>query len=83
MKHDERCSDLLRSISEYVDGDLASELCVELEQHLAGCENCRIVVDTLKKTVYLVHANNDKADLPEDVRYRLYQCLDLDEYLKK
>ena len=36
MKHGERCSDLLDSISEYVDGDLASELCAELEQHLAG-----------------------------------------------
>jgi anti-sigma factor (TIGR02949 family) len=81
MTHGERCKDLLSSISAYVDGDLAGELCAELEQHLAGCENCRIVVDTLQKTVYLVHANNAEADLPENVRQRLYRCLDLDEYL--
>ena len=83
MTHGESCKDLLRSISEYVDGDLASELCAELEQHLAGCENCRIVVDTLRKTVYLVHANTEQPTLPEDVRARLYQCLDLDEPSKK
>jgi anti-sigma factor (TIGR02949 family) len=81
MKHDENCSDLLGSISEYVNGNLASELCAELEQHLADCENCRIVVDTLRKTIYLVHANNDKADLPTDVRDRLYRSLNLDEYI--
>jgi anti-sigma factor (TIGR02949 family) len=81
MMHGEKCKDLLSSISDYVDGDLAGELCAELEQHLAGCENCRIVVDTLQKTVYLVHANNAEADLPENVRERLYRCLDLDEYL--
>ena len=81
MKHGENCSDLLGSISEYVNGNLANELCAELEQHLADCENCRIVVDTLRKTVYLVHANNDKADLPVEVRDRLYRSLNLDEFL--
>ena len=83
MTHGEKCHDLLNSLSEYVDGDLAGELCAELERHLAGCENCRIVVDTLRKTVYLVHAANDQPDVPADVRERLYHCLDLDDYLKK
>jgi len=83
MKHGENCHDLLGSISEYVDGDLAGELCADLERHLAECENCRIVVDTLRKTVYLVRAANSQTDLPEDVKERLYHCLDLDDYLKK
>jgi len=83
MMHSENCHDLLGSISEYVDGDLAGELCADLERHLAECENCRIVVDTLRKTVYLVHAANSQSDLPEDVKERLYHCLDLDDYLKK
>lgn len=83
MIHGEPCQYLLGSLSEYVDGELTGELCAELERHLAGCENCRIVVDTLRKTVYLVHAANDQTDLPEDVRSRLYHCLDLDDYLKQ
>jgi len=83
MIHGEHCQYLLGSLSEYVDGELTGELCAELERHLAGCENCRIVVDTLRKTVYLVRAANEQIDLPEDVRSRLYHCLDLDDYLKK
>jgi predicted anti-sigma-YlaC factor YlaD len=83
MMHGEGCRDLLELISEYVDGDLAGELCAELELHLKGCDNCRIVVDTMRKTVFLVHANNEHPILPEDVRKRLYKCLDLEDSIKK
>lgn len=83
MTHGKRCHDLLGSLSEYVDGELSGELCNELERHLASCENCRIVVDTLRKTIYLVQASNEQTDLPEDVRSRLYHSLKLDDYLKK
>jgi anti-sigma factor (TIGR02949 family) len=83
MTHVKRCHDLLGSLSEYVDGELSGELCDELERHLADCEKCRIVVDTLRKTIYLVHTSNEQIDLPEDVRSRLYHSLKLDDYLKK
>ncbi|MBN1451883.1 MAG: zf-HC2 domain-containing protein [Anaerolineales bacterium] len=75
------CKSLLGSLSDYVDGTAQEELCRELEQHLAGCEDCRIVVDTLKKTVYLYHASTE-TDLPVAVRERLFKRLNLDEYLK-
>jgi hypothetical protein len=64
-----------------VDGAAQEELCRELERHLADCENCRIVVDTLKKTVYLYHASAE-ADLPVAVRERLFKRLNLDEFIK-
>jgi predicted anti-sigma-YlaC factor YlaD len=64
-----------------VDGTARDELCLELERHLADCEDCRIVVDTLKKTVYLYHSNAD-TDLPVTVRERLFKRLNLDEFLK-
>lgn len=78
---EKNCKSLLGSLSDYVDGTAQEELCRELEQHLAGCENCRIVVDTLKKTVYLYQSNTD-ASLPVTVRERLFKSLELDEYLK-
>lgn len=83
MAHGENCRHLLGSLSEYVDGNLAGNLCEELERHLASCENCRIVVDTLRKTVYLVHTNKEEPECPADVLERLYHSLDLDAYLKK
>jgi hypothetical protein len=64
-----------------VDGTAQEELCRELERHLADCDNCRVVVDTLKKTVYLYQSNTD-VDLPVAVRERLFKRLNLDEYIK-
>jgi anti-sigma factor RsiW len=82
MDH-ESCRHLLGSLSEYVDGDLGDELCAEINRHLQGCENCRIVVDSLRKTVYLYHETVPSPSVPEDVRQRLYHSLDLDEFLEK
>lgn len=78
MPH-EHCRDLLGSLSEYVDGAMGEEFCSELERHLEGCENCRIVVDSLRKTVYLYHVTAEPAEVPQDVRLRLYRRLNLDD----
>ncbi len=82
MEHHE-CRHLLGSLSEYIDGNLEADLCAELERHLADCENCRVVVDTLEKTVYLYHTTASQVDVPQGVRDRLFKCLDLDDYLEK
>jgi anti-sigma factor (TIGR02949 family) len=76
------CQKLLASLGEYVDGELSSDLCSALEQHLMGCQRCRIVVDTLRKTVDLYHETADDTHLPDDVRSRLYTRLNLDDYLE-
>ena len=76
VKHDS-CHHLLDSLSDFVDGELKEELCRELEAHLAECENCRIVVDTLKKTVYLYHSTaGEPKEIPFDVKNRLLQRLE-------
>ena len=75
------CEGLLESLSAYIDGDLPAELCLELEKHLAGCNDCRVVLNTTKRTIDLVHSPLEKPDIPEDVRERLFQRLNLDNYL--
>ena len=83
MSHDHLvCKDLLGNLSEYIDGDLNDELCQEIQRHMAGCENCRIVFDTLTKTVYLYHASAQDVEVPADVRGRLFETLHLENYLK-
>ena len=76
------CEELLGSLSAYIDGDLPPELCQELEKHLAGCDDCRVVLNTTKRTIDLVHSPLEKPDLPDDVRERLFKRLNLDDYLK-
>jgi predicted anti-sigma-YlaC factor YlaD len=81
--HSPQCQQLLGSLSDYIDGELQAELCSIIEQHLQECDNCRIVVDTLRKTVELYRQTSAPAELPGSVRERLFLKLDLEEYLKK
>lgn len=81
MGHQESCHELLNSLSDYVDGTLGEELCTELERHLSDCENCKIVIDTLKKTIYLYKVSAESPEIPDDILQRLYHRLDLDEFL--
>ncbi len=76
-----KCEELLGSLSAYIDGDLNPELCRELEKHLAECDNCRIVLNTTRRTIDLVQTPLEKPDLPDDVRERLFKRLNLDHYL--
>ena len=75
-----RCKDLLGSLSEYVDGTLGEQLCIEIERHMSECQNCRIVVDTLRKTVLLYQQTAGPANIPSEVRERLFRTLDLEEF---
>jgi len=76
------CKKLLGSLSDYIDGEVSSELCQEIEHHVAECQNCRVVVDTLRKTISLYQTSSDTDDVPADVRERLYRTLNLEDYLK-
>jgi predicted anti-sigma-YlaC factor YlaD len=81
--HTQQCRQLLGSLSDYIDGELQAELCAQIEEHMKDCDNCRIVVNTLRKTVELYEQANPSAELPADVRERLFVKLELGDYLKK
>ena len=81
--HTPQCRQLLGSLSEYIDGELQTELCAAIEEHLKDCDNCRIVVNTLRKTVELYEQTAEPAELPAAVRERLFLKLELKDYLKK
>ena len=77
MSH-ETCRSLLNQLSDYIDGELEESLCAEIEQHMAGCPDCRAVVNTLEKTVEL-YRTTGRAKVPADVQTRLYKILKLDQ----
>ena len=72
------CGELLDQLSDYIDGELEASLCAELEADLAGCPDCRVMVDTVRKTITLYRAQAP-AELPADVEDRLYRVLNLEE----
>jgi anti-sigma factor RsiW len=78
----ETCSQLLSSLGEYVDGTLDTDVCTVIEQHMRGCRRCRVVVDTLRKTIELYHETAEEPGIPVDVKERLYLRLHLEDYKK-
>jgi predicted anti-sigma-YlaC factor YlaD len=71
---------MLGDLSDFLDGEASEELCAEIERHMVGCEECRIVVDTLRKTVML-YRDLPRPEMSPAARQRLYHSLDLDDYL--
>ncbi|HND49393.1 MAG TPA: zf-HC2 domain-containing protein, partial [Anaerolineales bacterium] len=63
----QNCQALLGSLSEYIDGELPPDLCKEIEKHLEGCDNCRIVLNTTRRTIDLVQIPAEE-NVPDDVR---------------
>jgi anti-sigma factor RsiW len=72
-----RCGELLGALSDYIDGELEEQLCAQIEAHMRDCPDCRVMVDTLRKTVVL-YRTHGQVDVPPDVQDRLYAVLDLE-----
>jgi predicted anti-sigma-YlaC factor YlaD len=47
------CEELLDALNDYVDGETRSALCQTLQEHLADCDPCRIVVDNIRQAIML------------------------------
>jgi anti-sigma factor RsiW len=68
------CNKYIQDIADYIDGEADESLCKELEKHLKGCNNCRIMVDTLKQTVVLCRDGKREA-LPMELQDKLNKGL--------
>ena len=77
-QHTHNCKELLGQIHDYIDGELEARLCAELEQHMAGCEDCRIMVDTTEKMLVLYRRQYRKSHvtLSEDTSNKLWRTLE-------
>lgn len=69
------CRNVVKELSNYLDEALDQSLKASIEQHLLNCEDCRLVVDTTKKTIQ-IYCNAEPLPLPEDTRIRLRQALE-------
>ncbi|MCL4487395.1 MAG: zf-HC2 domain-containing protein [Chloroflexi bacterium] len=72
------CHDLKAQLSDFIDGELDEAMCHEIQRHLEGCENCRVMVDTLKKTIML-YRNEPPGTVPTETHERLWKVLRLEE----
>ena len=68
------CRKVIQQLSEFLDGELEPGLAEQLSRHLEHCEDCKLVVDTTRKTIE-IYCNTEPMDLPPAVRERLERAL--------
>ena len=68
------CKNVIREISNYIDGDLDAATRQELERHFDHCGECAMVVNQTKMTVE-IFCDSKPVELPADVRSRLHSAL--------
>jgi predicted anti-sigma-YlaC factor YlaD len=68
------CRSIVKELSNYLDEALDTTLKTSIEKHLEHCDDCRVVVDTTKKTIQ-IYCNSEPAPLPDDTKLRLHEAL--------
>jgi len=83
MNHEHviECDEMIQNLNSYVDGELDSAICNDIEAHLRVCPKCRVVVNTLKKTIQLYREDGQETSLSPEAKQRLLSCLDLEDYV--
>jgi hypothetical protein len=54
----------MAEIGNYLEGDVAAEVRVQLEHHLSHCQTCTVLMDSSRKTLKIV-TDTGSFDLPE------------------
>lgn len=72
------CMRMLSVLSDHLDRNGKRRLCKRIEEHLKECPECRMYVDTMRKTVVLYRSLGDEK-VPAPVERRLFRTIRLAE----
>jgi anti-sigma factor RsiW len=64
------CTDFLAKLTDFFDGNVPPELMAEVEQHIAECKHCEVVLDSTTKTINF-YRNSELYDFPPELQSRL------------
>jgi hypothetical protein len=68
------CTDLLSHLTDYFDKKLSSKLVEEIKTHTAGCQHCRVVLNTTEQTIQ-VYKGNEIYEVSDELRERLHSAI--------
>jgi RNA polymerase sigma-70 factor (ECF subfamily) len=69
------CPDILPVLSQYLEGDIGSAQCAEMDRHVAGCARCRARCDSLRSILSLCRASATGGTVPPDVQEAVRRAL--------
>jgi RNA polymerase sigma-70 factor (ECF subfamily) len=65
-----RCKAMFAELSDYLDEQLDDSLCEELEQHMTGCEPCKVFIATLEATIENCRKSSPHCPPPDAAKVR-------------
>jgi anti-sigma factor (TIGR02949 family) len=68
------CLEVIRELSQYIDGDVKTELRAQIEAHLAHCAHCTAIYDGTRNVITLV-GDERSFELPVGFSQRLKEKL--------
>lgn len=68
------CKKLISELSSYLDNEVDVTLRMELEEHMTRCPDCRVVIDTTRKTIQ-VYRGCEPYPIPQGLHDRLLDAL--------
>jgi predicted DNA-binding protein YlxM (UPF0122 family) len=72
MKPTLTCEDLVRYLSDYINGDLDETLNEAARNHLATCQNCHDVLDSTQQMISLFREQGQLIKIAESRKSSLY-----------
>ena len=64
------CQDVVNSLGEYLENDVAADLRASLEEHLSHCRTCQVILDSTRKTIRIV-TDSKSFEVPGDLSERI------------
>ncbi len=68
------CTDLLSHLTDYFDDQLSTELREEISAHTAGCQHCKVVLNTTHQTIE-VYKGSEIYEVSSELRERLHTAI--------
>ena len=69
-----RCPDVLSLFSRHLEGEISSDICAEMERHLADCPGCRSRCDSLQRMLVLCRSS-PAPEVPAPVQRSVREAL--------
>jgi len=68
------CTDFLAKLTDFFDGVVPPELLAEVNQHIAECKHCEVVLDSTTKTIN-IYRGAELYDFPPELQTRLESAI--------
>ncbi|MBT3180199.1 MAG: hypothetical protein HOB40_11075 [Candidatus Marinimicrobia bacterium] len=66
---------IIKLVHEYLGENSDKTILDEVADHMNGCPDCYIYINSVKQTIQLMKKVNQVKELPSEVEFRLYKSL--------